>query len=171
MYGLRLCLMRHGVAEEGVQGPDSDRALTAGGVDEVRHMARWMASLNLGLARVCASPYLRARQTAEIVCEVLGIPLELWPALTPAQSPMAAVAQAQSELFAAPQLWVSHQPLVSQLAALLLSDRAGLTPAIDFQKGALLTMQIAAFKAPFQGVLTGYVTPAMNRAAMNQEKP
>lgn len=63
--------MRHGIAEDG--WPDEDRALTEVGRERVRDMGRLLDRLGLRPDVVFSSPRVRARQTAEIVLETLGI--------------------------------------------------------------------------------------------------
>ena len=74
--------LRHGEsvgnAEDRFQG-HADYSLTEKGRSQARSLAdRWQES-GVTFDKCIASPLLRARQTAEIVCAALGIPLELDP--------------------------------------------------------------------------------------------
>lgn len=73
---MRLYIVRHGIAEEFAES-DFARELTARGRRRVAASAKVMRRLNLKPARIFSSPRLRARQTAEIIGERLGIPVQL----------------------------------------------------------------------------------------------
>src|ERR1700742_3999102 len=82
-----LYLCRHGVAEE-LRGrmKDKDRKLTKEGRRKCRKAAEGFVQLvgKKGVAQILASPLVRARETAEILAEVLGIKeIELLEALAP----------------------------------------------------------------------------------------
>lgn len=72
---MRLYLLRHGDAEdEAASGRDFDRRLTPEGIKRMRAEAQGMKALGLTFDIVFTSPLLRARETAEIVAEMLGLP-------------------------------------------------------------------------------------------------
>ncbi len=67
--------MRHATAVERLGGAilnDSQRPLTDDGRAETRMMANALKKLNAKPTMVVSSPLTRARQTAEIILEVLG---------------------------------------------------------------------------------------------------
>ena len=68
--------MRHGEAEP-FAASDQDRALSPRGVKETRQLAAWLGQAVPDIGLVCHSPYLRARQTADQVCHILGSPNRL----------------------------------------------------------------------------------------------
>jgi phosphohistidine phosphatase len=75
---MRLYLMRHGVAinrEDPECPPEPERHLTPKGIDKSRAAARGLRTLKINPDLVLTSPYLRAVQTAEIVCVALEIPV------------------------------------------------------------------------------------------------
>lgn len=69
----QLILMRHARAERAVVDGDFDRSLTAQGREDVPRMAARLAEAGLAPDRVVSSPAERARETAELACDVLGI--------------------------------------------------------------------------------------------------
>lgn len=78
---MRLYLLRHGDAEDyAPTGRDFDRRLTPEGIERMRAEAEGMRALGLKFEKIFASPLLRARETAEIVAETLGLPA---PAIEP----------------------------------------------------------------------------------------
>ena len=113
---MTLWLLRHGEAEARARN-DAERPLTERGRKEVRRSAERLRGRPLQY--ILASPYLRAQQTAEIVREVLGLPLPLttvdWA--TPDDSPREAANRLDS--YPGHCLLVSHNPLLGQLAGFL----------------------------------------------------
>lgn len=74
---MHLYLIRHGIAvdrEDPNCPPDTERALTPKGIKKTHAAAQGLQALGIEPNLVLASPWLRALQTAEIFCEVLGYP-------------------------------------------------------------------------------------------------
>ncbi|MGC3873580.1 phosphohistidine phosphatase SixA [Halomonas sp. GXIMD04776] len=118
----RLWIMRHGEAAQG--HPDSRRELTSHGRAEVRCMAEWLAeSLDATQRvqlRIVASPYVRARKTADIIAERLGREVETLTIITPDDPVEPIIDWLQEEAQQAPCLLVSHMPMVGTLSARLV---------------------------------------------------
>jgi phosphohistidine phosphatase len=73
---MRLYLMRHGIAidrEDPDCPADAERYLTPKGIQRTRVAARGLRALRVKPVALLTSPYVRAVQTGEIVCEVLGL--------------------------------------------------------------------------------------------------
>lgn len=119
----RLFIMRHGEAAPG--HPDSERELTARGHAEAEHVAGWLGQQPVQGARLYASPYRRALQTAAPVARALGIEPEVLPLITPDDSPAAVCDWLLAHAGTAPIVLVSHMPLVGLLTELLTEGRAG----------------------------------------------
>src|SRR5512142_734699 len=71
---MNLYLLRHGIAvERGAPGyaKDADRPLTVEGERKLQTIGEAMQMLELSFDLILASPYVRTRQTAEIVARVL----------------------------------------------------------------------------------------------------
>ncbi|WP_438014757.1 phosphohistidine phosphatase SixA [Sorangium sp. So ce315] len=120
---MRLYVMRHGPAEDRAQsGLDADRRLTAQGRARVERVALELRHVRGGapLARVLASPFARARETAEIAAPLCGAPeVELRDELVvDADLPLALVAALARE--GADALLVGHQPNVEHLVRTLV---------------------------------------------------
>ena len=67
-----------------------------------------------------ASPYARAQQTAQALCDALGTPLETLDFITPEDSPSAVSDWLLEQPEGTPIMLVSHMPLVGDLAGLLV---------------------------------------------------
>ena len=71
---MKLYFLRHGAAEERRPDlPDADRRLTPEGIEEMRRVSAGLAALGLRLDAVLTSPLARARETAEMAAEALGL--------------------------------------------------------------------------------------------------
>ena len=73
----QLWFLRHGEAEPHDARPDHDRRLTKRGEDQARAAGRTLAALKIEFQAVFTSPKVRARETAVLACEALGVePIE-----------------------------------------------------------------------------------------------
>ena len=71
----RLFLVRHGQADRSAwDGPDDQRPLTPEGIARMEASADFMTGLGMDVELILTSPLTRARQTAEIVADVLTPP-------------------------------------------------------------------------------------------------
>jgi phosphohistidine phosphatase len=132
----QLWLLRHGEAEPHDAAPDADRKLTDRGREQSRVAGRALAALKVGVHLAFTSPKLRARETAELACEVLGVePIE-HDALASGFDGAAAL-----ELLAAARadqrvLFVGHEPDFSQVVYDLTGGR------IDMKKGGIAAIRL-----------------------------
>ena len=135
-----LLLLRHGIAEERrVDLPDGRRALTPEGRQRTQAVVQRLLELGLGCDLLLSSPYMRARQTADLArLAGLAPDLELAAGLEPA-----------GEIGPLMQLWlgessprpgwrrlalVGHEPDLGQLAARLIGAPAG---AVSLKKAGV----------------------------------
>lgn len=114
---MKLWLLRHGAAEP-YQRHDADRQLTEQGREQVIAAAEFLK--DVAFDRVLCSPYIRARQTAELLCSTLQRQgdIEIVPWLTPEDDPR----EVTRKLDGYPVenlLIVAHQPLLGSLASWL----------------------------------------------------
>jgi phosphohistidine phosphatase len=75
MDPFRVFLVRHAKAERENPGGDAARALTDGGRERFSALLAALGG-RLAVSRVVTSPYVRARQTAELVASHASAPLE-----------------------------------------------------------------------------------------------
>ncbi len=146
---MNLYILRHGkAAERNRGGKDSERSLTAEGRRKTARSAEGMKTLGLRFGRVLSSPYLRARETAEIVAGVLdlGSRLKLTEQLKPGADlerligVVAGHGDSDESI-----LLVGHEPMLSELVSLLMcGNRAA---AVDFKKGALCKLVVDQLRA------------------------
>lgn len=158
---MEILLLRHGIAEDARPGqPDADRALTREGKQKLRTLLRRLARAGVRPALVVTSPYLRARQTAEIARDVLAPDAMIVPAraLAPGSTPQEAWEEIRLYANQPSVLCASHEPLCSELAAFLLGA-PGL--GIDFKKGALMRIDLDGVGPRPRGTLRWFVIPRL----------
>jgi phosphohistidine phosphatase len=133
----QLWLLRHGEAEPHDARPDADRRLTDRGREQSRVAGRALAALKVQVHLAFTSPKVRARDTAVLACEALGIEPIDHAALFAGFD----VAVALQLLGAAgPEqrvLVVGHEPDFSQVVYDLTGAR------IDFKKGGVAAVRVS----------------------------
>jgi len=143
---MNIYILRHGIAvERDAQAfpDDSRRPLTLKGEDRVRMICDAMQALDLSFDHILFSPYLRARQTADIVATSLRLrrTLEFCDELTPDGDPKTLI-RFVNRMKPAPEnlLLVGHEPYLSGLLSVLISGHA--TAAIDLKKNGLVKLEM-----------------------------
>jgi phosphohistidine phosphatase len=140
-----LLLIRHALAaEQGDEYPDDTmRPLLRKGRRIQRRVSRRLAKEGFIPDRVFSSPWKRAWQTARIVVRETGIAKNKRIACEALAQPvdLAALAEEIGEIGADERIaLVGHEPWMSKLAALLLSDSpAGLS--IDYPKSGIVGIE------------------------------
>ena len=122
--------MRHATAAEPGGTPDALRPLTEQGRHEAREAGTALRDRAADLAVVLSSPRLRARETAELVVEGLGLPLSIDVRETLNCGATAAVylheIRSQDR---GPLLLVAHNPELSAFASALVGRPISFRPA------------------------------------------
>ncbi|MFQ5504210.1 MAG: histidine phosphatase family protein [Planctomycetota bacterium] len=138
---MHLLVFRHGKAELGAQEhrADEDRPLSPAGSSSFMKAARCWAGLVPALERIITSPFLRARQTGQLLSEAFGTrpPLALDAGLQPSSDPQEFLARLPNLEHIAV---VSHMPFVGCLAALLLTGTDEATIALEAGQGMWFTI-------------------------------
>jgi phosphohistidine phosphatase len=117
-------LLRHGIAvDPGSSGmPDDARPLTEKGIKRMHQIANGLLELDLKLDAIVTSPLVRARQTARIVADALGLSagLETTNVLATGSDPATIErwlrGRAESRL-----MLVGHNPTLSELVSLMVA--------------------------------------------------
>ena len=140
---------------------DSDRPLIPKGERRLRAAAAAMKKLELSFDLILSSPFLRARQTAEIIAEELKLKkrLQFCDALTPGGSLKDLVRQLD-ESRPAPEsvLLVGHEPSLSRLVSLLVSGDEHAT--VEMKKGGLAKLETAELRHGHCARLAWLLTPS-----------
>jgi len=115
--------MRHGIAEQRSEtGRDGDRRLTPEGVAGLERTLERARASGVRPSLILCSPYLRARQTAEIAARVLGCqgPILESAALTPDAAPHGVWEEVRLYPDQPAILLAAHEPLLSMTAGWML---------------------------------------------------
>jgi phosphohistidine phosphatase len=142
-------VLRHGIAvPHGTQGvSENDRPLTREGEKETRRAAKGMKALKLDFDLILSSPYLRARQTAEITAGILRCKkkLRFSDHLISEGDPKKLVEEI-ANLKPAPQSIVlaGHEPYLSSLISVLTTGQKNLNVA--FKKGGLCKLSAPSLR-------------------------
>lgn len=164
---LELYLVRHAVAaERGPEYPeDATRPLTPEGIERFRKAVAGLRAIDVSLDLVLTSPFVRARETAELLCAGLKPKPKLTPvdALAPGGRP-AHITAAVAQHTAAGRRWsrvalVGHEPDLGELAARLLGARG----SIAFKKGAVCRIDVDHAMPGGPGTLRWFLTPSVMR--------
>jgi phosphohistidine phosphatase len=133
---MKLYLVQHGEAKS--EAEDPQRPLTDQGRKEVEQVAQAANRLRLHPSKVYHSGKLRAKQTAEILANSLGSPLEATLGLNPnddVRDWADRVSRVNEDL-----LIVGHLPFLEKLASLLITGDESLRPVL-FRYGAMVCLE------------------------------
>ncbi len=161
-----LYLMRHGIAidrEEPDCPPEAERYLTAKGIEKTRDAARGLLKLAVKPDVLLTSPYLRAVQTAEIVCEALGLrasKLRRTNALLPEAEP-GEILRELHRLRARDSICFGHAPNMDLVIALALGSPR---PVTVLKKAGTACLEVGSFSAG-RGSLLWLAPPKVLRLA------
>jgi phosphohistidine phosphatase len=160
---MELYILRHGLAmdrADWTQRDDSDRPLTAEGRKKTRRIAKAMLKLGLEFDWIFSSPYARARETAEIVAEILKPEkqIELRDELIAERSGKELAKLLSSRPKSAQRvLIVGHEPDLSRFISVLLTGKPD--SRVVMKKGGLCKLQISQIRWGACAILEWLLTP------------
>jgi phosphohistidine phosphatase len=135
VVAVRLYLVQHGEATS--EAEDPDRPLTDRGAGQVRQVAAAATAARLvDVERIVHSGKTRARQTAEMWAEKLGVPVETADGLSPGDDPSIWAGR----LTGGSVMMVGHLPHLAKLAGLLIVGEEG-RPVVTFRNGGLVGLE------------------------------
>ena len=159
---MQLYLLRHGIAhDESPTGKDSDRELTDEGRQKLRHTLGVVAAADVRPDVIVTSPYVRARQTAEIAKQSLGFEpsLNFADALVPDSDPEDVWREVRNLYRGSESIvLVSHEPLMGRCVGFLLNAPELL---VDFKKGAVVRIDIEQIGVRPRGILRWMIVPKL----------
>ena len=160
---MKLYILRHGIAvERGTRGfeNDADRPLTLKGEERMRAIADAMEAMELEFDLILSSPYVRARQTAEIVVDTFEARnmLQISEHLASDGDPKKLIADLNRRK---PEpksvLLAGHEPYLSELVAMLISGNT--SSSILLKKGGLCKLSVETLKPGRCATLEWLLTP------------
>ncbi len=163
---MKIYLVRHGIAYE-PGGPgyedDTQRPLTDKGREKVDKVAHVLKRLGVKPDVVLSSPYLRARQTAEILAKALKYKkdkIRLSERLVPAGEPGSAIAEIIEKYLVEELLIVGHEPSISQLVSTLTTSQADLF--VNIKCGSVCCLSADDFRIERKATLEWLLTPKLS---------
>jgi phosphohistidine phosphatase len=161
---MEIYILRHGIAvNRGTPGykKDSDRPLTPEGEEKVHQIAKAMLAMELKFDLILSSPYLRSKQTAQIVAAELDEEVTLTDLLTPDGNPLELIRELNDEK---PQrvLLVGHEPHLSGLISVLVTGESD--AAIELKKGGLCNLSTDRLAFGQCATLNWLLTPKQLRS-------
>ena len=158
-----LYLIRHGIAaERGEAWPDdAKRPITDEGVRRLRRIAAGLVEIGVGFDVMLTSPLVRAKQTAEIIAGGLDPhpPIVVTDALSPGATYASVVDELGKQARRRRIALIGHEPGIGALAARLIGSRHSL----EFKKGAVARIDLAALPPTGAGSLHWFLTPKLLR--------
>jgi phosphohistidine phosphatase len=159
-----LYVLRHAIAvERGAPGykDDSLRPLTEKGAKKMLRIAKGMLSLDLSFDAILSSPFIRAKQTAEIVAEAFRArnQLEYTSHLETGGDPKKLVEAINQRYDSDSTLMlVGHEPYLSGLVSMLVAGNDALS--IVLKKGGLCKLVVSGLHYGRCATLGWLLTPA-----------
>ena len=159
---MKLYLIRHSNAiEPGTPEYDDDslRPLTEKGRDKMKEIASALKNLEVKPDLIVSSPFVRARQTAEILVKVLKYKQELMfsEALIPMGSADDIIGEINEKYHVDELVLVGHEPCFSVLIGTLIAGNPEL--ALDLKKGGVCCLSSDDQRTDRKAVLEWHLTP------------
>jgi len=155
---MRLYLVRHGIAvarDDRHGPPDTERPLTPKGMKKTHAAALGLFALGVKPDAVLTSPWLRAVQTAEIFCEVIGFSsgkIVRTDALKGSSTPAELLGQLE-KLKAREVLCFGHEPQLHLVICEVLHTKGGIA---DLKKAGVACLQLERLAPPKGQLLALY---------------
>jgi phosphohistidine phosphatase len=151
--------LRHGIAERQSVGGDRERKLTEEGKQELRRVLAFAKQAQVKPELVLSSPYARARETALLAMEELG--LEGSPSFADALVPDSSAVNLWNDVRAQgvdSLLVVSHEPLLSATVAWVLGTSKEM---VYFPPAGMVAIEFGSAGAAPAGMLRWMITPEL----------
>ncbi|NDC37286.1 MAG: phosphohistidine phosphatase SixA [Proteobacteria bacterium] len=158
-----LLLLRHGIAKDPQQfrGEDSERPLTAEGIERMQLQARGMRVVLEAPLMILTSPFLRTRQTAELVAaEFASAPIEELAELAMGGSVKRVLAELATREQESKVMLVGHEPELVELVTLLTGIRS---ESVRLKKGSLVALRMLSFEPRPRATLRWQLSPSQQQ--------
>jgi phosphohistidine phosphatase len=161
---MNLYIIRHAIAvDEGTPEyeQDSDRPLTDKGRNKMRQIAKGLRALGVELDLILSSPYVRARETAEILGDVFKMKKKIGFSdnLTPMADPDLLIAEINENHSVDSLALVGHEPHLSSLVGLLTAENAKLD--VTIKKGGVIRLSADDLRQDRRATLEWLLTPGI----------
>jgi len=162
---MKCILLRHGLAVEAEDwnNSDSERPLTREGMKKTLTAVKGLFHIGSEPTHLLSSPYVRARETAEIVQEVFNMTesIQLCDELVFHHAPTTIFPILTKLPEASTVICVGHEPHLGQLAAIMISGRY--IPGLSLKKAGACAIQFEEKPQIGRGQLEWWLRPAQLR--------
>jgi phosphohistidine phosphatase len=161
---MNLYLIRHAIAVDGGTAEyeqDSQRPLTDKGKKKMVQIAKGLHAIGADFDLILSSPYVRAKETAEIVADVFKMKKDvaLSDNLIPTGDPDLLIAEINEKYSADSIVLVGHEPNLTALVSLLVSENAGV--GITLKKGGVCRLSADDLHHSRKATLEWLLTPGI----------
>jgi phosphohistidine phosphatase len=161
---MNLYIIRHAIAvDEGTTEyeDDSQRPLTDKGKKKMRQIAKGLRVLGVGFDLILSSPYVRAKETAEILADVFKMKksVEVSENLVPMGDPDLLIAELNEKYSVDSIALVGHEPELSHLIGLLVSENVSMD--MTLKKGGVCSLSTDDLHHARKATLEWLLTPGI----------
>jgi len=161
---MNLYMIRHAIAvDEGTPEyeEDSQRPLTDKGKKKMRQIAKGLRALGADFDLILSSPYIRAQETAEILADVFKIKADVAFSdnLIPMGDPDLLIAEMNEKYNANSVALVGHEPFLTALIGLLVSENASMD--MTLKKGGVCRLSADDLHHTHKATLEWLLTPGI----------
>jgi phosphohistidine phosphatase len=159
---MNLYIIRHAIAvDEGTSDyeSDSERPLTDKGRKKMRQIAKGLRNLGVEFDLILSSPYVRARETAEILADVFKMKKKIVFSdnLIPMGNPELLITEVNEKYSVDSIALVGHEPHLSTLVGLLVAENAKID--VTLKKGGVCYLSADDLHHEHRATLEWLLTP------------
>jgi phosphohistidine phosphatase len=161
---MNLYIIRHAIAaDEGTSDYESDsqRPLTDKGRKKMRQIAKGLRNLGVEFDLILSSPYVRARETAEVLADVFKMKKKIAFSdnLIPLGNPELLITEVNEKYSVDSIAVVGHEPHLSTLVGLLTAENAKID--ITLKKGGVCYLSADDLHQEHRATLEWLLTPGI----------
>jgi len=161
---MNLYIIRHAIAvDEGASDyeSDSERPLTDKGRKKIRQIAKSLRNLGVEFDLILSSPYVRARETAEILADVFKMKKKIVFSdnLIPMGNPELLITEVNEKYSVDSIALVGHEPHLSTLVGLLVAENAKID--VTLKKGGVCYLSADDLHHEHRAALEWLLTPGI----------
>jgi phosphohistidine phosphatase len=161
---MNLYIIRHAIAvDEGSPEyeDDSQRPLTDKGKKKMRQIAKGLRALGVDFDLILSSPYIRAKETAEIIADVFKVKEDIAfsDKLIPMGDPDLLISEMNEKYSAHSIALIGHEPQLTALVSLLVAENVNVD--MTLKKGGLCRLSADDLHHTRKATLEWLLTPGI----------